>query len=62
MNGTIAERLEGMRQVGIDSMAVIYLIEKNPTYIAAVRQLFGLVEAGTLTAVTSHITLLEVGP
>lgn len=41
-------------------MAIIYLIEQNPTYVAVVRQLFELVGAGTLTAVTSHITLLEV--
>lgn len=46
--------------VGIDTMPVIYLMERNPTYHAFVLPFFAAVDRGDLTVVTSTVTLLEV--
>lgn len=60
MNGTIAERLRTKARVHLDSMAVIYFIESNPTYLPIVRPVFELVSGGRLSGVSSYLTLLEV--
>jgi predicted nucleic acid-binding protein len=59
MNG-IGERLKGKNRVGIDTMAILYLIEPNPPYHGIVRELFELVNNGALMALTSYLTLLEI--
>jgi len=60
MNGTLAERLRGRRRIHIDSMAVIYFIEQNPTYLPIVRPLFELLDSRKIVGISSYITLLEV--
>ena len=60
MNGTIADRLRGMRRVHIDSMTVIYFIERNPVYRPVVRPLFELLDSQQLMGLSSYVTLLEV--
>ena len=46
--------------VGIDSALFIYLIEENPTFLPLVEPIFAAIDGGTLLAVTSAVTLLEV--
>ncbi len=60
MNGAIAERLKGKRRVHVDSMVVIYFIERNPDFRPVVRPLFELLDAGELLGISSYITLLEI--
>ena len=60
MSGTIAERLRGKDRVCIDSMTMIYFIERHPTYLGVVRPLFELVGRGELRGLSSYIALLEV--
>ena len=49
----------GRGPVCIDTSIFIYYLEENPTYFKKVTQLFSAIEAGSITAVTSGITLLE---
>ena len=60
MNGTIADRVRNKSRIHLDSMTVIYFIERNPTYRPIVRPLFELVDTGELTGLSSYVTLLEV--
>ena len=46
--------------VGIDTMGFIYHFEKNEDYLSFTKVLFSSIEAGTINAVTSVITLLEI--
>lgn len=55
-----AELLEGVRVVGLDSMAFIYHFEGHPTYGPLTRILFSRIESGGLHACTSTLTLCEV--
>lgn len=43
----------------LDTAPVIYYIEQNPTYLAISGAIFAAIEAGTVIAVTSPITLAE---
>jgi len=60
MNGTIVERLRGKRRVHLDSVIVIYFIERHARYGPLVRPLFEGVDRGEMVAITSYLTLLEV--
>ncbi|MGO9837276.1 MAG: type II toxin-antitoxin system VapC family toxin [Polyangiaceae bacterium] len=57
---TLAGPLAGARLIALDTSAFIYLIEGHPTFFAAVEPIFQAVDAGTVQAVTSVLTLLEV--
>lgn len=46
--------------VAVDTAAFIYLIERHPTYLPAVRPLFEAADVGDKAIVTSGVTLLEV--
>jgi predicted nucleic acid-binding protein len=48
------------RLIALDTSAFIYLIEKHPTFFSAVEPIFQAVDAGTVQAATSVLTLLEV--
>ena len=50
----------GAGPVGLDTAVFIYFVERHPRYLEQVRPLFGAVDNGTLEAVTSALTLLEV--
>lgn len=56
--GLIASLPEG--PVAIDTAIVIYLMERNETYLPVVRPLFEAADRGGLELVTSAVTLLEV--
>jgi len=60
----ISEHLQGVRQLFLDTAPVVYYVEKNPQYLDRVRAVFTQIDNGTLTAVTSPVTLAEclVGP
>ena len=45
--------------VALDSVIFIYFIEQHPRYAALLRPLFTRIDAGTVAAVTSVLTLLE---
>jgi len=53
------EKLEGTT-VGLDTAPIIYYIEQHPLYIEVLRSFFLRVDAGSILAVTSTVTLLEV--
>lgn len=55
----LAERLESLRLVFLDTAPVIYFVEKNPDFASKVQPLFSKLDDGTLTAVVSPITLAE---
>jgi len=60
MNGIIADRLRRARRIHFDSMTLIYLIERHPSYGPLVREAFTLVDAGRCAGLSSFVTLLEV--
>jgi predicted nucleic acid-binding protein len=55
----LAERLESLRRVFLDTAPVIYFVEKNPDFSTKVQPIFSKLDDGTLTAVVSPITLAE---
>jgi predicted nucleic acid-binding protein len=56
----LAGPLAQARLVAIDASAFIYLVERHPTFFTAVEPIFRAVDAGTVQAITSVLTLLEV--
>ena len=57
--GPARARLAAARRVFLDTAPVIYFVEGNPTYRNAIDEVFRRLDAGTLTAVTSPVTLAE---
>ena len=55
----LVDELRGLR-VCIDTAPIIYFIEKNQRYLNIVRPVFAAIDAGSIEAITSTITLLEV--
>jgi predicted nucleic acid-binding protein len=55
----ITERLQAVTRLFLNTAPVIYYVEKNPNYLARVQVIFEQIDAGTLTAVTSPVTLAE---
>ena len=45
--------------IGLDSAIFIYFIERNPRYLPVVRPLFQALADGSLSGVTSGLTLME---
>jgi predicted nucleic acid-binding protein len=56
----IAEALDGVRRLAIDTAPLIYLVERHPDFGALVREVVQRAEAGELELVTSSLTLTEV--
>ncbi len=50
----------GRGPVAIDTVVFVYFIEEHPRYLPLLVELFGAVDSGAITAVTSTVTLLEV--
>ena len=55
----ITKRLCPFRKVFLDTAPIIYFVEKHPEYFAAANEVFRLIDAGRIGAVTSPITLAE---
>ncbi len=52
-------RLSG-KVVAVDSPAIIYYVEENPTFLPMVRPFFEAVRRGEISVITSAITMTEV--
>lgn len=50
----------GRGPVGLDTSVFIYFIEEHPRFLAILDPLFEAIDRGTVSAVTSALTLLEV--
>jgi predicted nucleic acid-binding protein len=55
----IADALKAVNRVFLDTAPVIFFIERDPSYSALVDEIFDRIDAGTLHAVTSPVTLAE---
>lgn len=55
----IGDILRGARRLFLDTAPVIYYVEKNPDYLDRVQPAFAQIDAGTLIAVISPVTLAE---
>jgi predicted nucleic acid-binding protein len=55
----IAEALEEVRCIFLDTAPVVYYVERHPTYFERVRPIFERIDDGQLTGVTSPVTLAE---
>ncbi len=55
----VADALKGVARLFLDSAPVIYFVERNPAYAALVDEFFDRIDAGSLSAVTSPVTLAE---
>ena len=60
MSGTIAEHLHGKSKVHLDSVVLIYFIERNPRYLHVLRPLFDLIDEQRIEGSSSFVTLIEV--
>jgi predicted nucleic acid-binding protein len=56
---SIAEHLQGVSKLFLDTAPVIYFVERNPQYLPYVRVVFEHIRDRLLTAVTSPVTLAE---
>jgi len=56
----LADALHGVTRLAVDTAPIIYFIEANAAYDALVTAIFAEVDRGTISAVTSTITLTEV--
>jgi len=59
--GKLSERLAGYPTIGIDTSIFIYLFEDHPTYRPLAEEVLSGVESGQWRAITSVITLMEIG-
>jgi len=55
----IADALSPITRLFLDTAPVIYYVERNPAYLLVVDEVFDRIDAGTLPAVTSPVTLCE---
>jgi predicted nucleic acid-binding protein len=58
--GSLGDKLRIAQIVGLDSAIFIYQFEDHPRYKALCAEVFDLMEAGIIQAVTSTVTLIEV--
>jgi predicted nucleic acid-binding protein len=55
----IADAFQGISRIFLDTSPVVYHFEKNPAYLDVTAAIFSQIDNGTLTAVTSPVTLAE---
>jgi predicted nucleic acid-binding protein len=56
----LGEALSGVKRLAVDTAPIIYFIEENPKYLTLMDEVFERIATGSLTAITSAITLTEV--
>jgi len=56
----VGRSLGRYRKVGLDTICFIYHLSKHPLYNAITADLFAMIEAGRLAAVTSSLALIEI--
>jgi len=52
--------LSGIKKIGMDTSIVIYFMESNPLYDSLVSSVFQRISNGSLSGITSVVTLIEV--
>ncbi len=52
--------LAGVKRLGFDTPPFIYFVERNPKYLAVVREIFHQVDTGTVLGFTGMISFAEV--
>jgi predicted nucleic acid-binding protein len=57
---SLDDALSGISKLGFDTSAFVYYVERNPAYVALVREVLRRLNAGQFTGHTSVITLTEV--
>lgn len=57
---TVPDALAAVQRLGIDTSPFIYLIERHPSYIDRVRQVFSQIDSGMVLGFSSVLTLTEV--
>ncbi len=55
----LAQRLDAVNRLFVDTAPIIYFVEKHPRYFACTRPVFERMDAGTLVGIASPITLAE---
>jgi predicted nucleic acid-binding protein len=55
----VADALRSVTRLFLDTAPVIYYTERHPQYVPVVDEIFDRIDAGTLPAVTSPVTLAE---
>ncbi len=55
----VADALQSVSRLFLDTAPVIYFVERNPRYTAVVDEIFDRIDRGTLASVTSPVTLAE---
>ena len=55
----VADALRSVTRLFLDTAPVIYYVERHPQYVPVVDDIFDRIDAGTLPAVTSPVTLVE---
>ena len=53
------DALQGVVRLFLDTAPVVYYVEKNPRYLPIARVIFERIDEGTLTGITSPVTLAE---
>lgn len=56
----LTDKLKGINRLVIDSVIIIYLIEKNPKYLQQTIFLAEQITQGKITAISSSLLLTEV--
>jgi len=56
----ISTALKGVSRLGIETAPFIYFVERHPTYLPKVRDIFRQIDQGKFEGVSSMITLVEV--
>lgn len=60
-NGTgITAAMSRYRRIGLDTVVFIYHLSNHSVYGRMTEELFGLIESGQITAVTSSLALVEI--
>lgn len=60
MNGKIEKYLKHKSIVYLDTAPIIYFIQEDPQYLAAVKEVFLRIDNGAIRAISSFLTLLEL--
>jgi predicted nucleic acid-binding protein len=55
----VADALSNVGRLFLDTAPVIYYVERNPSFVPVVDDVFDRIDNGSIAAVTSPITLLE---
>lgn len=58
--GPAVQFLSRYRRVGLDTICFIYHLSKHPLYATITADLFAMIEAGRLSAMTSSLALIEI--